>query len=455
MFRATLLCAVLASFVSLASFPTPSWGDPLKVSPALEKALLAGDWQAVRTASGPVDEQSPAVSRALQGHACLALNENDESVRLFASLAGASERQAWKEWTAGFRARVDAIPAASGASKGRAKYLEGDGFARQPDWDRAAACFQEATALDPHSALAWNALGVASVLQKNFDQEKATRCFAEASRLDDKFADPHANMGALYLVLEGAPTAVREFKKALACSQGFSLARNGLACALLGKSRCPAAIEEARQEFIAAAQSQCVYPLVQRNVNRLLHPGSSDESDEAGPRPGKAAGFNANLEYSRVANAVKAAPPAQQTAVLKDQMNHYTKPEQSKIADIAVHNARVDNFLQKVPKVEVFGSTQFGGHVGAAAPVGPTIANAKVGGQQTIGGKITFNPAASARQDQKINGMIGGVTRGAPGPGGVKVDVSLQAALGDVGPWPTKATWFGLAPQVKLPEASY
>jgi Flp pilus assembly protein TadD len=436
----------------MVPFGQAAGGQPATVSPAIERALLAGDWQTVLKECSLVDEKSPAVIRALTGHACLALNENDESLRLFMSLSGEKERQQWQKWTADFRARVDALPETTARRKAVAKYLEGDGFARQPAWEQAAKCFQEATALDRQSALAWNALGVAYVLKRNSDQDKATECFAEALRIDGKLADAHANTGALYLVLEGAATAVSEFQKAIDCSKGFSLARNGLACALLGKSRGRASIEEARKEFVTAAQSECVYPLVVRNVNRLLHPGSTDDPEQTELPIGKTAGFNAKLECNRVFNAVKSAPPAQQAQVLKDQISHYTKVEQSKIATEAVRQARVDSFLSKVPKVEITASTHVGGNVGAAAPVGPALATAKIGGQQTVGGKITFNPAVSAAENQRIHGMMGGAARGVPGPGGVKIDVSLQQAVGDIGPWPAKATWFGMAPRVKLPE---
>lgn len=63
----------------------------------IEKALLVKDWHTVNAKSGTPEELAKLpVLRAIKGHACLLLNQNNESLYLFLSLANKSDLESWK-----------------------------------------------------------------------------------------------------------------------------------------------------------------------------------------------------------------------------------------------------------------------------------------------------------------------------------------------------------------------
>jgi hypothetical protein len=55
------------------------------------------------------------------------------------------------------------------------------------------------------------------------------------------------------------------------------------------------------------------------------------------------------------------------------------------------------------------------------------------------------------REDASIWQSIHGSTRGDPTGGATTEGLDLAKAVGDLGTWPTKSNWFGLAPQTPLP----
>ena len=455
MSRAIVFCLVLLTLSCLAVQPLPAVDEgPVKVGPATEQALLASDWQAVAERCGTIGEKTAAPVRAVKGHACLALNQNDHSLRLFLSLASDPERQQWRAWAVEFRRRVEALPGATAGNQALARYFEGDSLARLGNWGEAAARFQEATVLDGRCVLAWNALGVARSLQKEPDLAQAQECFERACHIDGKFADAHANAGTLGLVLEGAPAAVEQFERAIACSQGFSLAHNGLACALLGKSRQPASMEAAEREFAAAMQCEAVSPLVQQSVKKLLQQDAEETPEQGGSAPGRTAGFHANVELNKLTNQMRNSPPTQWKQQITNCQKTHTPQEFKQVADLANTRARWQDFGGKLlPKTSVTSTTTARGGAGGVGVVGPGIVGGGIAAKTTIKTTTTVDPGRLLREAAHINSTV---ARAAPpvfqtGPGGADVRAELQESSGDIGPWPTKTTWFGLAPGIALP----
>ena len=72
----------------------------------VEQALLAEDWIKVAELLREVDTTSASpVLRLIKGHACLALNRNNASLELFASMLKDTDSQAWQVWTDEFASR--------------------------------------------------------------------------------------------------------------------------------------------------------------------------------------------------------------------------------------------------------------------------------------------------------------------------------------------------------------
>src|SRR5207244_3770458 len=80
------------------------WTLPIRTATRdqVEASLLAEDWPRVSDLIAEFTSQMPAVQRLILGHACLALNRNNESVTLFLESDAPADRQAWERWTATF-----------------------------------------------------------------------------------------------------------------------------------------------------------------------------------------------------------------------------------------------------------------------------------------------------------------------------------------------------------------
>lgn len=192
----------------------------LSTGSSLEKAVLAEDW------SGVVPEcstmQPSAVVRCLLGHACLALNRNNQSLGFFLSVANDSDRQMWLSWTTDFARRH---PRAAVA-----RYLKGDALARLERWQEALTELNAALRCNRRHALSLNARGVVNHALGNTDA--AREDFRAATEARPDFADAYSSWGTLAVLQNvGARTAAEHFAAALARSNDFDLATNGLGCA--------------------------------------------------------------------------------------------------------------------------------------------------------------------------------------------------------------------------------
>ena len=245
-------------------------------------------WQAVYNACGPVQApESNPVLRAIKGHACLALNRNNESVRLFLSLSRESgrddsrksDRDQWNEWASEFAETNSASPVAH--------YFSGDAAARLGSWTSAVNAYYEAIKLDSGFAMALNARSVAyaevAARAKTKEQRKSLVDLAledldKACEKNPSLADAWASRGTLMLMEKLVDEAFSSFEKALekAKTPGepdkFALALNGRGCAWYGRVRpepkLENAWEEANKDFAQAGRNLPL-PIVLWNLHAL------------------------------------------------------------------------------------------------------------------------------------------------------------------------------------------
>jgi len=270
-----LLAVVMAARVFAADAPAP-------VSHEAANALLATDWAAVRDLCGPSEAlaESP-VLRALKGHACLALNSNDDALLLFLSLNNDADQAAWKEWALDF--------AAKNPSSAAALYLKGDALARTGQWPQAIDAYSAALEADKDFALALNARGVALAHLKDYD---GARCDLEAAAAAaPDFADAWASLGALKVLKEAPEGAADCFRTASLLSPASLLVLNGLGCAQYGSGR----LDEAERNFQEASKAEALSLLASRNLHALrakaagkttAPPGVSIRTEQFTARPG-------------------------------------------------------------------------------------------------------------------------------------------------------------------------
>jgi tetratricopeptide (TPR) repeat protein len=119
--------------------------------------------------------------------------------------------------------------------------------------DEAAACYEQALALDPNLAEAHFNLG--NILQAQDRLDAAVACYERALALKPELAEAHHSMGNVLQVEDKLDEAVACYKTALALMPGHAKAHYNLGCALraLGK------VDEALAQFRKALALQPDY----------------------------------------------------------------------------------------------------------------------------------------------------------------------------------------------------
>ena len=192
-----------------------------EVSPDVGKALLAEDWNKVADLLIKVDAESPSpVLRLLKGHACLALNRNNDSVGLFLSVSDTTELNAWHTWATAFKT--------SHPGESIADYYVGDSMARLGKYEGAIEALQVGLRVNQNQPLLLNAQGVCYA--KSGKLADARKCLEAAKTASDKLADVQANLGWYWIERsEGAEAAIEHFDSAISRSRNFALALLGRA----------------------------------------------------------------------------------------------------------------------------------------------------------------------------------------------------------------------------------
>jgi tetratricopeptide (TPR) repeat protein len=190
------------------------------------QALLSEDWKSMEQQLNAVSPGSPSIEqRMLKGHACLALNRNNESLALFRSVSSAEESRQWDNWTSWLLG--------AHSNSAQAYYLRGDAQARRNAWPEAMSSFSQALELHPGHPLFLNARGVTNAARNEFDP--ALLDLEEATQKEGPTADIFCSRGTLYLQgmhnLEGARSAFADFNRALKLSPDFVPALIGRGCA--------------------------------------------------------------------------------------------------------------------------------------------------------------------------------------------------------------------------------
>ena len=207
----------------------------------IEAEILSEDWKKIVETIVTVDDRllSPEF-RLIKGHACLAMNRNNESLCLFLSASSDDNLRKWRQWTEDFE---DKYP-----SSGIAHYLRGDALARLEEWDEALHEFRTALDIHPNHPLILNARGVAYACLKEWHKSRID--FDESTKQQEIcLADSYANIGALRIQKkDGAEGALAAFNKALEIDPDFALALHGRGCVELVLNK----YSEAEKDLIRA-----------------------------------------------------------------------------------------------------------------------------------------------------------------------------------------------------------
>ena len=234
------LLGILPITVSAAHAQTVAMKD-------VEAAVLKEDWKQVvellRDVSDDIKKSPNPVLRLIKGHASLALNQNNDSVRLFLSVVVREDIDACDRWAEGL---AQGNPASS-----ISHYFQGDVKARQKNWSAAITCFTRALDRSGKNPLMLNARGVAYA--RNHRLHEARLDFAEAAaNRTRQLTDVYANIGALAIQKkDGAEGAIRAYTEAIRINPNFALALHGRACVELALKR----IGPAAQDLLAAHKS--------------------------------------------------------------------------------------------------------------------------------------------------------------------------------------------------------
>lgn len=193
---------------------------------SIEHALQAGQWSQLLALLGTPQRGEPAWRQFLRGHAALALNRNDESVRSFLNGARPDAIGDWQKWATEYLQRHP--------GDSMAWYLRGDAHARGEAWSDAVDAFTKALKINESNALAWNARGVVHALKGRWGL--AGNDFSAAMAKAPDFADACANTGIAYVLQSvGRKDALATtFGEANRKSRQFAIAKLGAASLQFG-----------------------------------------------------------------------------------------------------------------------------------------------------------------------------------------------------------------------------
>lgn len=248
---------LLVSVIVLKPLTVKAQSDK-EVDKKVEDAILAEDWKKAADLLGSVDTETPSpVLRLIKGHACLALNRNNESLCLFLSVSSEDELKVWEKWTQDF--------AGINNKSAVAYYFRGDALGRLEQWDKALVLFNKTLELQPRHAMTLNARGVNYAAQQKFNE--ALLDFDAAIKANPFLADAYASRGSMYIQKKaGAEGALRWFNHALEKSPSFALARygRGYMKVVLGKSEeGPKEIQEASRDIA------CMNDIVKEDLKKV------------------------------------------------------------------------------------------------------------------------------------------------------------------------------------------
>lgn len=416
---ALLLGAFAALFPSVLSAQSVSMAD-------VDKAVLVEEWKTLaddllKTIDNDPTKDSNPVLRLIKGHACLALNRNNESVGLFLSVVAGDDLQKCRRWADEFHQNHPDEPIA--------RYFKGDVLARQGKWEEAIAVFGgSGTVKHP---LICNARGVIYLQLEQF--ERANKDLSAAAvGSEGRLADAYANLGAYQIQKRADPEmGIKCFSQALKLSKDFAFAYYGRAC--LRVIRGPLDEEEvkkaAAEDFEKALQHAGeALPLLLADL-----PLANDKDSQAllaiVDNPGSAFVSDTLNLFTRVqANIV----PGVLSGAVKDKGTMLTalKP--------AVQVRVIDELRSKL-------ATQPGGPAFLAALQKPAIQNLrdsrvermKIEGHLGLkglgaGGAFDITPRDTVAGDIETLRNIGGSK-----PGGISV--SFEGSTEDLGDWPFTA----------------
>jgi tetratricopeptide (TPR) repeat protein len=255
----------------------------------LESAILSGKWGAVLQELNGQSVDSNAVDKMILGHACLALNHNNQAFCLFLSLTE-EDLTRWQQWSTDF--------AAKNPGAAVAHYFRGDALARLERWGSAVAEFKTALTLDTAHWLSLNARGACHAAKEQWSL--AIVDFDAAIRAASGFADAYASRGTLNLkARSGAEGALKWFNRALEIAPDFALAFHGRGSAELLQGHW----EAAQLAFAKSIEeAPCGEGIVAEHARKLAEYMSGNPADQSDGFASENGGTTLDRRFSAMTN---------------------------------------------------------------------------------------------------------------------------------------------------------
>jgi tetratricopeptide (TPR) repeat protein len=264
-----LFSIYLSTFIAASSMSQNQNSLTIDNKKEMIDALLKGNWTDVNKLLNNVTiKTTSSIDRLIKAHACLALNNNNESLCLFYNSSNETDKRNWKNWTKEF---YNDHPTNEIAS-----YLIGDAYARLKDYDSAIIYFNQGNIISPLNTLILNARGVVFLLRKNLIT--AREDFQNAiEKSNFTLADAYSNLGFYWIQRkEGAEGAIKSFNKALELSPKFSLAMHGKGCVeiILAKDSAKSDLEQ------AVLFDTCLQDEMYKNFGRIALAAAGENPDK-------------------------------------------------------------------------------------------------------------------------------------------------------------------------------
>ena len=259
------LALAILSLFSFSAFAGPK----AEISDRCRDALLTESWAIVVEECAESRNQASPVFAHLAGHACLALNKNNQALASFGSFANAEDLQQWHAWCQDFAKRH--------TNRAVAQYLLGDALARIRDWNGSLRAFRAALLLNNNHFLSLNGRGV--VLQLLGKTSEAQEDFLLATQTNPNFAEAFASLGKLNIDRHAIQGATQAYTKANDLSPKYDLISLGMGCTAYARHR----YEDAEAYFETVSNESPVSSIARENrlamqierLNRILEQASA------------------------------------------------------------------------------------------------------------------------------------------------------------------------------------
>jgi len=193
------IAKILFFFILSILFPVSSNGQNPNLIKEIESLLLKSEWDSLYELihKSPESLSNDPIIRMINGHTCLAINKNNESIYYFLETQVDSLLNEWFNYTKSLTV--------SNPKNAVAYYLAGDAYARLKQYDEAILYLDKSLGINPNFVLALVSKAVINAKNGNIDYGFVY--FVKICQQFPDHIDAKLSLAIIYLKYENFPEA--------------------------------------------------------------------------------------------------------------------------------------------------------------------------------------------------------------------------------------------------------